>query len=89
MAKSWEKEHCNGWLVVILFIAIIIGLLFFLGNLDISRFDYERLVLYSILMIFGITMSTETVLYRRLKEEEAKLREDLEKLKKEVKQIKK
>jgi len=89
MAKSLKNEHCNGWLVAILFIAIIIGLLFFLGNLDISRFDYERLVLYSILMIFGISMSTETVLYKRLKREEAKLREEIEKLKKEVKQVKK
>jgi len=89
MAKSFKKEHCNGWLVAILFIAIIMGLLFFLGNLDISRYDYERLVLYSILMIFGITMSTETVLYKRLKEEEAKLKKEIEKLKKEVKQIKK
>ncbi len=89
MAKSLEKKLCSGLPVAILFIAIIVGLLYFLGRLDISRFDYERLLLYSILIIFGITMSAETVLYKRLREEDAKLKKELEKLKKDIKQIKK
>jgi len=89
MAESLEKEPCSGLPVAILFIAIIVGLLYFLGRLDISRFDYERLLLYSILIIFGITMSAETVLYKRLREEEVKLKKELEKLKKDIKQIKK
>lgn len=89
MNKHLKKEQCNKWVIAILFLLMVFGLLYFLGSLNISQYDYERLVLYSILTIFGISMSAETCLYKRLREEEKNLKNDLEKLKKEVRQMKK
>lgn len=89
MKKSQNKDNCRGLIVLIMFIAIFVGLILFLNMLSINRFYLERLVLYSVLVIFGISLSAETCLYRRLREEEAKLKKEIEQLKKELEEIKK
>jgi hypothetical protein len=89
MKKICSEKACKAILAAIMIIAIIFGIVFFLSSFGITNPDFDRLVIYSILIIFGIAMIADTYLYRRLKEEGVKLKKELEKVKKELVKIKK
>jgi hypothetical protein len=89
MGKNTVNQPCTGIPVLIIFLAIIAGLILFLGKISANRFEFERLVVYSILIIFGITLGVETCLFRRLRQEEAILKQELERVRKEINLMKK
>ncbi len=89
MKKICSEKACRAILAAVIIIAIIFGIVFSLSSFGITRPYFDRLVIYAILIIFGITMSVETYMYKRLREEGKILRKELDKVKKELKQINK
>lgn len=89
MKKICSEKACRAILAAVMIIAIIFGIVFFLSSFGITRPYFDRLVIYAILIIFGISMGVETYMYKRLTEEKEKLKKELDKAKKELEKIKK
>jgi len=83
--KGWQETVS----IALLFIVIITGIIFFSSQLSTSVLEFERYIIYSVIIVFGITMGVETYFFQRLKEEDSRLKNEIGMIRKEMKQIKK